>query len=160
MTIYNEAYDPERQFTINVTNVQDATLGTPDSSLIRIFDIDGPPPLSLSSDVTIDEGDDWEVVLTLDYPSHQSIDVSYVTIDGSALSGQDYVAVSGVVTIPAGNTSVVVTGSSIDNNIYQLSRSFTIAFSSSDAVTLLDTEREITILDNDSFPTVSVASVT
>lgn len=51
---------------------------------------------------------DSSVILSLSMPSTSSASVQYVTEDGTAVQGTDYVASSGTVTFPAGTTSSAI----------------------------------------------------
>jgi hypothetical protein len=79
-------------------------------------------PVSASvADATVVEGNagtvDAVFVITLASPSSRDVSVEYVTYDQSATAGADYTAVSGTLTIPAGQTTgtirVPVTGDRI-----------------------------------------------
>ena len=58
-----------------------------------------------------------------------AVTFSYVTNDGSALSGTDYVAASGIATIPAGSTSVAIPVNVLPNSPPLTSKTFTFTIS-------------------------------
>jgi hypothetical protein len=63
------------------------------------------PALSVS-DAAVVEGDGVvaEFTVTLSQPGIETVEVTYTTVDGSATAGEDYTAVSGTLTFPAGET--------------------------------------------------------
>ena len=101
-------------FLVTLTSVQGPALLGLASASGSILDNDGPegaPQLSGSS-VGVVEGDagstalNFTILLSQVVPNDISVD--FVTIDGSATAGQDYVATSGTAIIPGGSTSVTV----------------------------------------------------
>ncbi len=90
--------------------------------------------------------------VTLSETRSYSIYVSYHTVDGSAKAGEDYVAVTGNVQIPPGETSAVVSVPVIDDSedeaVETFSLSASIAMKSSD-ISPASATGECSILDND-----------
>ena len=100
--------EPDEYLTVAIANVTGATYApsSPPSGTIR--DDDEPPPLSVYSSSSY-EGDTGTRTLSysayLDHPSSTPVTFSWTTVDGTATADSDYVAASGTVTIPAGQTS-------------------------------------------------------
>jgi hypothetical protein len=71
--------------------------------------LDDEPRISINSPASIMEGDKGMKALTftvsLATAYDQDVTVSYQTFNSSAVAGSDYVATSGTLTIPAGQTS-------------------------------------------------------
>lgn len=65
-------------------------------------------------------------LLKINNPLSVAASVDYTTQDGSAIAGQDYIAVSGTATIPAGNTSTVVGVQIIGDTIAESNESFSL----------------------------------
>ncbi|MFK7952387.1 MAG: DUF2341 domain-containing protein, partial [Ekhidna sp.] len=95
-----------------------------------------------------------------------SIDVNDVSIDyavtsGTASSGLDYTLAAGTATIAAGNLSSVITVDLSDDAVDEVDETFTVALSNpisvSDVSLGTNNEIEITLLDDDDGPTISVS---
>lgn len=105
---------------VNLGNVANATVAR-GSATGTITDDDDPPTLNLSGGSTL-EGDAGQkpadFLLVLDAPSGLDVTATFVTSNGTASSGSDYVATNGTVTIPAGDTNgaatVLLNGDEID----------------------------------------------
>jgi hypothetical protein len=61
-----------------------------------------------AQDDTIDENQDARFVVRLNYPSTRDERIDFRTVNGTAVGGQDFVAQTASVTIPAGSTRVAV----------------------------------------------------
>jgi aryl-phospho-beta-D-glucosidase BglC (GH1 family) len=68
--------------------------------------------------------------------STQSVTVSYTTIDGTAIAGKDYTAVSGTLTFAPGETSKTISVSILDDPLAAASQTFTLKLSSPTNATL------------------------
>lgn len=62
-------------------------------------------PCSGIDDVTVAAGEKAEFTVTLGEPATSNVVISYMTRDGTALSGTDYIAASGTITIATGQTT-------------------------------------------------------
>lgn len=107
---------------------------------------------------------DWKVDVTfeLSAPAPGKIAVGWSTVDGSAVAGQDYRAAAGTMWIPTGVTRTGVTSKSlrlelINDQDIEPSEFFGVeVVSVVGAVTIGDGRGDITIVDDDSVPTVVV----
>lgn len=88
------------------------------------------------------------------------IAISY-TVSGSAASGTDYTALSGVATVPAGQSSVTIPVAVLNDNVVELPETVTLTLTGSDhpsvAVDAAGNQATVTINDDDS-TTVSIAA--
>ena len=93
-------------FFVRLSNPTNANLGY-SQALAEI--VDDEPYVSINSGLSGPEGNSGTTPMTftvsLSAVYDTDVTVSYATVDGSALAGSDYVAASGTVTIPAGQTS-------------------------------------------------------
>lgn len=102
-----------------------ATLGQV-SAFVTIVDNDDPNalPTLTGSGGGVREGDsgttDLRIQFALNQPLADTISVSYVTEDGSALAPDDYVALAGSVEIPAGETSAVITVAIVGDTVEEI----------------------------------------
>jgi hypothetical protein len=118
------------------------------------------PSVSIS-DVTITEGNSGTstATFTLTLSSAAGVDnsVDYRTVDSSAIAGNDFIASSGTVTIPAGQTSRTFTVSIVGDRTPELTEAFTVSLSASTYASIQDSTGTCTILDNE--PQISIDNV-
>ena len=95
--------------TLSVTPSPDprVTLPADPAWEFSLLDNDPEPLVSVAS-VTAGEGAALEFPVSLSAPSGRDVAGFYETSDGTATAGEDYTAKQGSVTIPAGDTSAVV----------------------------------------------------
>ncbi|PZU07238.1 Calx-beta domain-containing protein [Sphingomonas sp.] len=131
--------------TTSLTSVVDRTTGfsgqairgisfTPTATVVPespILSIDSP---------TMVEGDDGTTILlftvTASTTSTSAITVDYATADGSATAGSDYLAASGTLTIPAGETSATIAITINADRVIESNEAFTVALSNPANATL------------------------
>jgi hypothetical protein len=101
----------DETITVTLTAPFNADLGT-DVATGTITNDDGGPKLSLL-DASVTEGNTGTTPLTFTVTMTPAalvdVTVDYATADGTATAGSDYVAASGTLTIPAGQTSGSIT---------------------------------------------------
>jgi len=85
----------------------------------------------------------------LDRPAPMQAQVNYITSNMDAIAGLDYVATSGILTIPAGATSATFQVSIIGDLKEEKNERFVINFSNPVNVILRDDQSSIMIIDND-----------
>jgi hypothetical protein len=119
------------------------------------------PPLVIS-DVSTVEGNSGTTALTftvsLAAPIKQPVSVNYATADGSATAGGDYQAVSGTLTIPAGQTTGTITVLVNGDRLAEPNESFFVNLSSPTNAVIADGQAAGTIVDDE--PRVSISDVT
>jgi hypothetical protein len=123
-----------------------------------------PPPSSSVGDATITEGNTGTTnatfTVTLSKAVGADVTVHYETANGSALAGSDYIAASGTVTIPAGQTSRTFTVAVKGDRVAEPTEYFTVNLSSPTNATIGDGQGTGTILDEDTSPSISISDVT
>ena len=91
-----------------------------------VEDDDAVPEVVVSG-VTVSEGEAAELALTLSGPSGRAVEVTWSTVDGTAVSGADYEAVtSGEVMFAAGETTRTVVVSTVDDAAREGEESFVV----------------------------------
>ena len=141
--------EPDEAFLVDLANPVGATLGSPSSATVTIFDNDPMAELS-AVDLTVGEAvGTAEVALSLDGPSGFEITVEYMTVDGTATAPGDYGAVGAVATILSGSTSTIVSVPIVDDVEVEPEEVFTLDLSLPNNVVLLTRSIQVTILDDD-----------
>jgi hypothetical protein len=98
-------------FTLELTGIVSGNATIADASGTgTIEDAPAPGPGITVTDATAVEGDGVvaEFIVSLSEESTETIEVSYTTVDGTALAGADYTAVSGTLTFLAGETTQTI----------------------------------------------------
>ena len=115
-------------------------------------------------DATIAEGNSgtqtMNFTVSLSAPVSQTVVISYTTSDVSAFAGLDYVAKTGTVSIPAGQTSVQIPITINGDTVYEPGgETFTVNLLQimSNNATIEDGEGTGTIIDDDTAPTMSIS---
>ncbi|OGF26218.1 MAG: hypothetical protein A2V63_07425, partial [Candidatus Eisenbacteria bacterium RBG_19FT_COMBO_70_11] len=155
----------DETFRLRLTTPAVAVLG--DSIAIgTITDDDAPPTLSVA-DVTLAEGHAGTTsavfTVSLSARSEKPVQVEAATADGSALAGEDYVAISPptVVSYPAGGDSLTrtVTVSVVGDAVVEPDEDFVLNLASPQNATLADASGTGTIVNDDGVPVVAVNDV-
>ena len=112
----------------------------------------GPPdesPVVTVADARASEGDPVEFTVSLSAASSRQVTVRYATSSGSAVSGTDFTAASGTVTIGANEMSKTVRVSTTDDSLDEENEMFTLTLSNPTNATLGDATATGTIIDDD-----------
>ncbi len=136
--------------------VPTTTLGTPYSATVTILDND-MSVINFAAGVftTTENVGSLPITVTLNPTSTDTITVTYTTANGTALSSQDYVAASGIITFNPGNTSQTFLLTITDDNIFEPTESFALTLSAPSPVptaTIGTASTVITIIDDDPNP--------
>ena len=141
--------EPDETFVVDLSNPTGATIGTPSSATVTIFDNDPMAELS-AVDLTVGEAvGTAEIALNLDGPSGFEITVDYSTVDGTASAPGDYGSVSGIATIASGSTSTTVSIPIVYDLEVEPEEFFTLDLALPNNVVLLTPSIQVTILDDD-----------
>jgi hypothetical protein len=125
---------------------------------------DNDPPLISINNRTVTEGNTGttNVVFTvsLSFAYNQPVSVNYATADGTAVAPNDYTAVSGTLTIPAGATSGQITVPMVGDVLDENNETYTVTLSSPVNGTITTGTGIGTITDNDATPSLAVTDAT
>ncbi len=149
-------------FTVNLASPANAEIADGEG-LGTITDDDALPALSIN-DVTVTEGNTGTTnatfTITLAPVSGRQVTVDYGTMPSTAGSPSDFAATSGTLTFAPGETTktvpVPVNGDLID----EVTETYSLDLSNAPHATLLDSQGNGTILDDDGEPTLAVGDVT
>jgi hypothetical protein len=156
----NTTVQPDRSFTVNLSDPQNVLLGTSQGTG-TILDDDGLPVLSIS-DASVLEGNTGEnlVLFTLTvtpYANHP-ITVQYDTSDGTAtyLGGDlDYIPMHGTLTISANTISETFWVETVGDEVVEPDETFFLTLSNVVGATLGRSQATGTILNDDHAPVVN-----
>lgn len=141
---------------LNLSNVSNGTLA--DSQGEGTINDNDAPSIAIS-DITAAEGDGTvTVVVALTGISDSDTTVDYATAGSTATSGTDFTATSGTLTWTAGQTgnksfTVTIAEDSLDED----SEIFVVNLNNASNGSISDSQASITITDNDTPPSVSIA---
>ena len=93
-----------------------------------------------------------EFEITLTRAAEESVTVDYVTADGSAIAGEDYEAVSGTLSIDAGQTGTIVQIPVIDDSHDEGEETLTLVLSNPSGAQIHDGEALGVIVNSDPIP--------
>ena len=148
-------------FMVNLSNPSNATIADA-QGVGTIVDDDGPVAISVS-DASTAEGDSGTTPLTftvsLDAPSGKPISVDWTTADASAVSGSDYAAGGGTVSLPPDTLSDTFSVNVDGDVTYEHDESFAVNLSNPTNASIADAAGVGTIVNDDPAPTVSIGDV-
>ena len=151
--------EPDESFGMRLSAAANATVTTADATA-TIFDDDGGIPMLSAEDAAATEGGVLAFAFVLDGPAGSPVTVDYRTVNGTALAGSDYTAVSGTLTLDVGETSGSVEVPTLDDDVKELEENFSLHLSSAanaaPVATLVSDVVMGTILDNDVPPELAV----
>ena len=137
--------------TLTLSAATNAVIGTAIAQG-TIADDDGPPSITIS-DVTVVEGNSGTVtavfVVTLSTASEYTVEVNYRTVDGSAISGQDFQPADNKLTIAPGSRTATISVAVVGDTVREPSETFRVDLRTPLNATLLDASGVGKISDND-----------
>ena len=154
--IVNDTRDEDDEtFSLHLTG---ASVAVADADGVATISDDDPFPVLNGGAVTVIEGETSMTFTVVVFPpSGKTVQVSYVTMDGTATAGSDYVPVSGTLTIPPGASSGSMATASFADRIQEGNETFTMTLSAPVNATV-NTHGRGTITDNDP-PGLSIADL-
>ena len=146
----NETFFVRLSAPVGITFSDDEGKGT-------ITDNDAPPSVSSVATLTVPEGNSGDtpvasIDVTLSAVSGKHISVDYTTVDVSALAGTDYIATSGPLDFPAGQTSRSVLVQLVGDDDSEGDETFELDLADPVNATLGAHPTVVTIQDNDPIP--------
>lgn len=153
-------FEPNESFFVNLSSPVNATIAD-GQGIGTILNDDAQPSLTISiEDATVFEGSCGGTPsavfrVTLSEIASQDVTVNFVTSNGSALSSADYIAASGTVTIPTGQTSATITVNARSDTLVEGDENFFVNLSGPVNAVIADGQGQAIIKDDDATPPVS-----
>ena len=158
--ILSDSVDENNEtFIVTLSSPSNAGLSS-STATMTITDDDAAPTVSLGDLTSAEVAGTVNLVATLSAASEKSITVDYATSDGTATAGSDYTSGSGTITFAPGSTSENVPVAVLADTTDEANETVTVTLSNPTNVTLNDAIGELTITDDDSAPSISIADVT
>ena len=142
----------DEQFVINLLNASPNARFADDEALGLIINDDFPRVSIGPSSVTeLDTGvRTLAMPLTLDAAATADLVISYETADATATAGDDYIAASGTVTVPTGDTAASIAIDTVGDTDVENTESFLVTLTAVQGPAVIDQSSATgTILDND-----------
>jgi hypothetical protein len=155
----NRTTESNETVVVTLTSVPGGTIVAPNQATVTIVDNNtNPLPIvavtSTNQPYAVEGGANGAFVFTRTGPTNNPLPISY-SVGGTAAAGVRYVALTGSVTIPAGQTSVSLPVAAIDDNqvegeqtvILSLTdnQAYRVAYPSSATVTIQDNDQRVWI---------------
>ena len=146
-------------FNINLSNPQNASLGSGASTTIQITDTDIDPTISITDGTITEAVANSTLTVSLSAPSGKVVEVNYSTADNTTESG-DYTAANGQISFAPNETSKTINIGILDDAIDEDNETLQVRLFGAQNASIADAIGQITITDNDAAPTVSIADTT
>ncbi len=153
--VFSDALDEETEtFAVNLSGANNVTIAD-GAANGEIVDDDDAPSISIASG-TVVEGNAGSsagtLEVTLSAPSSFEISVAYTTADGTAAAPADYLAASGVLTFPAGETARSIELTVNGDLVSEPSETVNVRLSSPVNASLAAAEAVLSITNDDQAP--------
>jgi len=136
-------------YDVNDTNGNSAVQVT------RTVTVGAKPNINIGN-ITVIEGNIFDVNVSLDNQSGKDIDITLSFANGSATAGDDYNASTVSVQIPAGSLWISVNLDTFEDTVDEANETFEIVLTPSGGSVGTTNIGTVTIIDNDNPPTVSI----
>jgi hypothetical protein len=151
----------DRTFAVNLSGPTNATIGRA-QAIVTIHDIN--PPVGIFIDNPIVQvsgpaGATATFTVRLPSPSGQTVSVNFTTADGTAVAGTDYIATSGTVTFPPGQTMEPINVQVLGQTTPQPIKTFSVNLTNPVNATISIAKGTATIQNTIASPSLSIVSM-
>jgi uncharacterized repeat protein (TIGR03806 family) len=147
--------ESDEDFAVTISNPRNAILGTA-SAVGVIIDNDELPIVSVAAASASEASGSVVFPVSLSTPSGVNVTVVYATTAGTANSPGDFQAISGTLSIPAGQTSAQVSVPLTNDTAFEGNETFSLVLSSPVNAALGHNMATGTIVDEDSAPELTI----
>ncbi len=154
--------DTNETFEVQIVTVDSGyNAVAPTNAVVTIIDNTGTIGLLTNAVSVLESATNVLVTVTRTGGTNNTLSVDYVTADGTATNGLDYVAVTNTLTFTAGQTSKTISVPLTNDSSIEGDETFTLTISNPDGAVLgATTTATITIKDNDSVIAMATNAVT
>ncbi|MGD1901913.1 MAG: Calx-beta domain-containing protein [Geitlerinemataceae cyanobacterium] len=149
----DSTYDGTESIEFSVTSDPNYKLGGTTSGTATLLDNEIPKSVigvSIADSWSSENNDSAQFRISRSGGDNSKAEAVYYTLKGVAENGVDYHYLSGIATIPAGASNILVTVNPIDDSIYEGAESIVFEVSSHSSYTLSDSTQSAAIIhDND-----------
>ena len=139
--------------TLTHTIDADRTTGSVQQAVASVAVTVGAKPVLSVADTEATEGDaTLDFVVTLDPAATATVTVDYATLDGTATSGADYVAVSGTLRFDRGESEKTIEVPLTDDRVEDTGETLMLTLSNASGAEIADSEAEGTIRNTEGEP--------
>lgn len=156
----DDVLEQVENFTVELSNPENVTLGADNVATISIIDDDRPTVALDTTAITVSE-DASSVIIEVVLSEASSVPamVDYVTVAETAVANDDYEPMSGTITFAAGETSQLISLTLVDDVLDEWDETLAVQLQNPvDAVLDGDDLLTITLTDNDAPPTAEFAT--
>ena len=146
-------------FDIVLSNPQSAALGSLASTTIQITDADADPSISINDGTVTEANTNETLTISLSAPSGKVVDVSYATSDNTT-GATDYTSANNQISFAPFEQTKTINIGILDDAIDEDNETLVVQLFGAQNASIADAIGEITIMDNDAAPTVSISDVT
>jgi chitinase len=162
VTVRSDLIDEyDETFTLVLSGPSNATV-LDGIGIGSIVDDDLQPDLSIA-DLSVPEADSGtsaaSAVVTLSAASAKPVTVDHVTVDGTAVAGNDYATTSGTLTFAPGEIAKTIDVPILGDTTFEDDEELAIALSGGVNAQLADGGATVTIANDDATPTISVDDI-
>jgi Ca2+-binding RTX toxin-like protein len=143
-------------FTLNLSKSQGrVSFGSQRTAIVTIVDNDSLPTVTITpATLNQEEGNSgtstFTFTVTLSHKSYETITVPYVTQDGTAIAGSDYIASTGKLTFNPGETSKKISITANKDTTVESDETFSVKLGNPTNATLgVNTQSTVTIVNDD-----------
>lgn len=142
--------EPDETFTVVLSNATNTTTISDGTAVGTITNDDAQVAMSIADGSGTEDGGTATFTVTLASPVNSTVTVDYVTTDGTATGGTDYVITSGTLTFAPNDQSETITVTLLSDAAFEGDETFTVTLSNpSPTVAIADGTATGTILDDD-----------
>ncbi len=162
-TLVNQTIEPQRYIVVSIGQSPAGayTVQTPGSTVITLGSPQSAPPfITISSSISyLHKGTPFQVVIGLSQAMSTALTIN-LQYSGTAQEGVDFTAPSGIIQVPAGQTSFAVTIPTITDNLVESDRVLTVSIAPSNSYQIGDPSSVSTTITSSVVPTITVSTST
>ncbi len=159
----DRVFEPDETFSVTLSDPTNVTLAN-DQAIGTIVNDEDLPALTIG-DVSVIEGASGtstaaNFIVTLSLASSEPITVAFATVDGTALAGSDYTALTGgMLTFAPGETEKTITIDVLGDGVFELGESFAVNLSNPGGATIGTGTGTATIVNDEAVPALTIGDV-